>query len=220
MSFFKKLTEEFKELKANLEDKPKKEKKKEEVKPEKPVEGYGDQSHGQPSNGGQQAPSYGQPQYDGQPQQQQQYGAPPPSHAGPPGQPPLPPGWITQFDQKSQRWYFVEQATGRTQWDPPAAAHINYAPPPTGPSDPYAGDRGHGEAPGAPGGFYNQYGGAMPAGGPGGSGRDQNAQQYYGDVKKTEEKSDKKSSDKKNMLLAGAGGLALGGVAGAMLARM
>lgn len=250
MSFFKKLTEEFKELKASFDDNPKEEKKKEDVQPEKPVEGshadtrgsgYGDQSHSQPSYGGStdqshgppsygapQAPGYGQQaspygqqpygqqsQYGGQAQPSQHYGAPPPAHSGPPGQPPLPPGWIAQFDQNSQRWYYVEQQTGRTQWDPPS--HGGYAPPPTGPSDAYAGDRGHGAGPGA----YNQYGGPVPGGAYGGSSHDQNAQQYYGDMKKTEEKSEKekKSSDKKNMLLAGAGGLALGGVAGAMLAR-
>lgn len=233
MSFFKKLTEEFKELKANFADKPKEEEKKEEIRPEKPIEsnnadtrqgGYGDQSLGQYSHGGSgdqshaygdhQAPSYGQqpygqqPQYSGQPQSQQQYGASPSAYSGPPGQPPLPPGWIAQYDQSSQRWYFVEQTTGRTQWDPPSAPYSGYAPPPTGPSDPYAGGRGQNAGPGA----YNQYGG---------SDHDQNAQQYYGDMKQTEEKSEKKaSSDKKNMLLAGAGGLALGGVAGAVLARM
>jgi hypothetical protein len=36
---------------------------------------------------------------------------------GPPGQ--LPPGWIQQWDANSQRYYYVEQATGRTQWEPP-----------------------------------------------------------------------------------------------------
>ena len=36
---------------------------------------------------------------------------------GPPGQ--LPPGWIQQWEANSQRYYFVEQATGRTQWEPP-----------------------------------------------------------------------------------------------------
>lgn len=240
MSFFKKLTDEFKELKANFEDKPKEEKK-EEIKPEKPIDnshsdsqarGYDDQSHGPTSYGGQQAPPYGQQPYGQQPQyggQQQQYGAPPPSHPGPPGQPPLPPGWTTQFDQSSQRWYFVETATGRTQWDPPAMSHGGYAPPPTGgyappptgPSDAYSGDRGHGAAPGAAGGFYTQH----DQSGYGGSSHDQNAQQYYGDMKKTEETSEKRAEkDKKkdnstrNMLLAGAGGLAVGGVAGAMLA--
>ncbi|CZT16324.1 uncharacterized protein RCC_02166 [Ramularia collo-cygni] len=233
MSFFKKLTDEFKELKANFEDKPKKEEKKED-KPEKPLESShadtreGDHG-GQPPYGAQHAPydqhaqaPYGQqPQYGDHSQSQQQYGAPPPSHANPPAQPPLPPGWITQFDQNSQRWYFVEQATGRTQWDPPAFSHGGYAPPPTGPSDAYTSDRGHGGAPGAAGGFYN------PQAGYGTSSHDQNAQQYYGDMKKTEEKSEKKAGEKKdeknnnarNMMLAGAGGLAVGGVAGAMLAH-
>lgn len=37
----------------------------------------------------------------------------------------LPPGWIQQWDQNSQRNFYVEQATGRTQWDPPA-----FSPPP------------------------------------------------------------------------------------------
>jgi hypothetical protein len=48
----------------------------------------------------------------------------------------MPPGWVQQWDQNSQRWYYVEQATGRTQWDPPA--HLPpgpYAPPPTGGQD-------------------------------------------------------------------------------------
>jgi hypothetical protein len=45
----------------------------------------------------------------------------------------MPPGWVQQWDQNSQRWYYVEQATGRMQWDPPV--HLPpgpYAPPPTG----------------------------------------------------------------------------------------
>lgn len=257
MSFFKKLTDEFKELKANFEDNPKEEKKKkeevqddkktDEVEPEKPADsghkdtregGYGDESHGQPTYGeqshgqpsyGQQAPPYGQQtQYGSQPQTQQHYGAPPPSHASPSGQSTLPAGWITQFDQNSQRWYFVEQATGRTQWDTPAVPHGGYAPPPTGPSHAYSGDRGHGAAPGPAGGYYSHDNSDMPAGAYGGSSHDQNAQQYYGDIKKTEEKSEEKAAKKKdekkdnstrNMMLAGAGGLAVGGIAGAMIAR-
>jgi hypothetical protein len=42
-------------------------------------------------------------------------------------------GWIQQWDQNSQRWYYLEQATGRTQWDPPS--HLPpgpYAPPHSG----------------------------------------------------------------------------------------
>jgi hypothetical protein len=56
----------------------------------------------------------------------------------------MPPGWIQQWDQGSQRWYYVEQATGRTQWDPPA--HLPpgpYAPPPSG--APYQAPGGHDE---------------------------------------------------------------------------
>lgn len=56
----------------------------------------------------------------------------------------MPPGWIQQWDQGSQRWYYVEQATGRTQWDPPA--HLPpgpYAPPPA--SAPNVGPGGHDE---------------------------------------------------------------------------
>lgn len=152
MSFFKKLTEEFKELKANFEDKPKEESKPASTSHEGGYGGGPDHSYQQQQHG------YGQGQYP----------APPPQHSGPPGQPPLPHGWIAQFDQNSQRWYYVEQATGRTQWDPPQQPHGGYgAPPPppggyggaphSGYSSPpapggYSGERGHGEA----GGFYNQ----------------------------------------------------------------
>ncbi|KAF2189143.1 hypothetical protein K469DRAFT_58213 [Zopfia rhizophila CBS 207.26] len=47
----------------------------------------------------------------------------------------MPPGWITQWDQNSQRWYYVEQGTGRMQWDPPTfspAPQGPYALPPSG----------------------------------------------------------------------------------------
>ena len=36
-----------------------------------------------------------------------------------PGGPHLPPGWIAQWDPASQRYYYLEQATGRTQWELP-----------------------------------------------------------------------------------------------------
>lgn len=55
---------------------------------------------------------------DHDPHSQSQYGAPQP---GPQGGPQLPPGWTAQWDQNSQRWYYLEQATGRTQWEPPAS---------------------------------------------------------------------------------------------------
>ncbi|KAJ4984939.1 WW domain-containing protein [Stagonosporopsis vannaccii] len=48
----------------------------------------------------------------------------PPQHPPPPqnyGQPPYSPpsGWSQHWDQGSQRYYYIEQATGRSQWEPP-----------------------------------------------------------------------------------------------------
>jgi hypothetical protein len=34
--------------------------------------------------------------------------------------PAAPEGWSQEFDQRSQRWYYIEQETGRSQWEPPA----------------------------------------------------------------------------------------------------
>lgn len=68
------------------------------------------------------AQSYGQPPSHGQ---APQYGGPPPP--GPPSMDQtLPPGWAKQWDSNSQRWYFVEHATGRTQWEPPMPMGQNY----------------------------------------------------------------------------------------------
>ncbi|KAI9475846.1 MAG: hypothetical protein EXX96DRAFT_620324 [Benjaminiella poitrasii] len=36
--------------------------------------------------------------------------------------PSLPPGWIALWDEASQRYYYVEQATGTTQWEIPTGA--------------------------------------------------------------------------------------------------
>jgi hypothetical protein len=50
----------------------------------------------------------------------------------------MPPGWLAQWDQGSQRWYYVDQSTGRTQWDPPHGGpppQGPYAPPPPGAHD-------------------------------------------------------------------------------------
>lgn len=103
----------------------------------------------------QQYPPQGPPQYlhqgpppgQGYPQQQP-YGQGAPTPVGPPAPygapPPMPPGWTQQWDQNSQRWFYIEQATGRTQWDPPA--HLPpgpYAPPPAG--APYVAPGGHDE---------------------------------------------------------------------------
>ncbi|KAI1333216.1 hypothetical protein F5Y16DRAFT_6517 [Xylariaceae sp. FL0255] len=51
-------------------------------------------------------------------------GGPPPRssepiYSPPPGKPPLPKGWIPQYDRKYQRWYYADETTGRTQWEAP-----------------------------------------------------------------------------------------------------
>ncbi|CAD0024349.1 unnamed protein product [Aureobasidium pullulans] len=48
----------------------------------------------------------------------------------------FPPGWVQQFDQQSQRFFYVNQATGQTQWDMPqhpvSQNQYSSPPPPTG----------------------------------------------------------------------------------------
>ncbi|KAI8997595.1 hypothetical protein BDB01DRAFT_901953 [Pilobolus umbonatus] len=45
-------------------------------------------------------------------------------------QPPqLPPGWISLWDENYQRYYYVEQATGKTQWEIPVA--VDHSPSPS-----------------------------------------------------------------------------------------
>ncbi|KNG50882.1 hypothetical protein TW65_01860 [Stemphylium lycopersici] len=38
----------------------------------------------------------------------------------PPVGPTVPEGWAQEYDSRSQRWYYVEKATGRSQWNPPS----------------------------------------------------------------------------------------------------
>ncbi|CAG8780030.1 14608_t:CDS:2, partial [Gigaspora rosea] len=76
---------------------------------------------------------------------EQQYGKKPSnssypgSQAPPPQQPalqPLPPGWISLYDHASQKYYFVNQATGISQWDPPPPVPQYYSQPPPNYSPP------------------------------------------------------------------------------------
>lgn len=89
-------------------------------------------------------PPYGgspQPPYDTRPP----YSAPPPSSRAPPGPPPpLPVGWIQEWEPGFRRAYYLEEATGRTQWETPFESG-------------YEGSRSGPE----PSGYY---GGAPPAG--------------------------------------------------------
>ena len=95
----------------------------------------------------------------------QQYGGGPPS--GPPPSNPqdgLPKGWIARWDSQSQHWFYVEESSGRTQWDRPGQQ--NYAPPanpPSGNRDQYGGGGQQ------YGGGGQQYGGGGQQYGGGGS---------------------------------------------------
>lgn len=134
----------------------------------------------------------------------------------------MPPGWITQWDQNSQRWYYIEQATGRTQWDPPVqspAPQGPYAPPP--PPGVY-GAPPYGQQHGAPderGLFGNTHAPGAP--GYAGGAYDHNSQSYghgdsqgYGHSDKDQKNKDKKDKDKGHstamLAAAGVGGVAAG----------
>lgn len=154
--------------------------------------------------------------------------------------PSVPAGWVAQWNQQYQRWFYVDQASGRSQWEHPAP------PPPVAPPV----DQGHGDGtrafgghdsyPGnhyggspAPGGYgspspYGQpgYGAPSPYGQPGygapspygqpGYGQPAYGQPGYGQP--YGEGGEKKSSSS-GMLLGAAGGLAVGAVGGALIAN-
>ncbi|KAI4270796.1 MAG: hypothetical protein LQ337_006464, partial [Flavoplaca oasis] len=176
MSFFKKMVDKIEDLVGD-DDKKKDEKHKEDNHKEDKHDGILSPPHDCPPNlttfttgtkdlsSHDQHPPYDQHQYNQQPQygQHQSYGGPPPSHAPTTtAGPTLPPGWIAQWDQNSQRWYYLEQATGRTQWDLPQPSHAGY-PPPQAPHSSFApgppmgghGYDSHGQH-GAQGGYYSQ----------------------------------------------------------------
>ncbi|KAK2809222.1 hypothetical protein FQN50_004058 [Emmonsiellopsis sp. PD_5] len=93
-----------------------------------PPPGYGGQlpypqqpPYGQATYG-QQQPYYGQqPPYGQQApsEEQRSYGSMGPAGPPPGYPPPLPEGWIQRWDQNYQRAYYVEQATGRPYWEAP-----------------------------------------------------------------------------------------------------
>ncbi|ODV76887.1 uncharacterized protein CANTADRAFT_8466 [Suhomyces tanzawaensis NRRL Y-17324] len=45
-----------------------------------------------------------------------------------PPPPPLPPGWVAQWDDEYQRYFFVDTATGKSQWEPPKITHSQHPP--------------------------------------------------------------------------------------------
>lgn len=242
MSFLKKLTQEFDELKAKFtdDDKPKVDQSSKPSQDRGASDSYyGNQAPAQSPYGAPPPQNYssGPPQHQygaltqnynsGPPQHQ--YGAPPPPLSHPPGSPPCPPGWSPTWDQNSQRWYFTEHATGRTQWDPPNMGAVGgYGQPGYGGAPNYASghpgsehDRGMGG-----GGYYGQGQGGygQPGGYPPQPDYSHGGQQpMYGagpgaGYEATKDgKKEKKSGS--NAMLYGAGGLAAGAVGGALLAN-
>ena len=190
---------------------------------ERPSYGYGEQPpYGErppygdrPSYGGERPP-YDRPSYDRPPYEDQRppyaggersygspspYGAPPPPSARPPAipPPPLPYGWVQEWEPSTRRAFFVETATGRSQWEAPIA-------------DSEYGSR---DLP-PPGGGY--YGGAPPgeSGYPPHGGEGYPPPEGYSEHK---EKKEKGLSDNAKMAMMGAGGLAVGVGVGALVAH-
>lgn len=141
---------------------------------------------------------YDRPSYDRAP-----YSAPPPQARPPPGPPPpLPQGWHQEWEPSARRAFWVEQSTGRSEWElrsqaqgsgyydgsrsvPPPASQGGYYPPP-GPPPPQPGYDNRSPGPYAP---YPPPGEPVP---------------------------EKKSSNAGKYLAAGAAGLALGGIGAAI----
>jgi len=144
-------------------------------------------------------------QYGGghSPQPYQGYSTPPAAPSGPvyqppPGKPPIPAGWIPQWDNQYRRWYYVEQSSGRSQWEAPGYDH----------SGAHADTRGHGSSSQG----YGGYGGHSSSGyhyDGGHGGHSSSGYDGHGDGKK---------KGHGGTMMAAAGGLAVGAVGGAVLA--
>ncbi|KAL4804052.1 hypothetical protein BDV18DRAFT_35031 [Aspergillus unguis] len=127
--------------------------------------------------------------------------SPAPPSARPPQYPPppLPIGWIQEWEPSARRAFFVETSTGRAEWTLPAELS-------------YGGGEGSRALP-PPGGEY--YASPPPPGPPAGYAP---PQEGYGYPPQGEyEQKEKKSSDTGKLLAAGAAGLAIGGIGGAIL---
>jgi hypothetical protein len=126
----------------------------------------------------------GRPAYDRGP-----YSAPPPLARPPPrSPPPLPQGWVQEWEPSTRRAFYVEQATGCSQWETPY------------------------EQPGYSG--YDDGSRGVPPQGPPPMHYDDHSPGYY-----QQDQPEKKSSDAGKYLAAGAAGLAVGGIGGALIAN-
>lgn len=182
---------------------------------------YPGQQYGGGGGGGYQAPPP-QQQYTPGPG----YGSPPPPGPGPvysppPDKPRIPSGWVPQYDSHYQRWYYFEEATGRSQWEAPG-----YYPPGGDEQRGYGSHEQHGSygahdqygysSHGGGGGGYGYGGGGYDHGSGGGGGDPYGHHDPYGGDRGEKEK--KKKSSSSGMLLGAAGGLAVGAVGGALIA--
>lgn len=140
-------------------------------------------------------PSYGQPSH-GQGYQSQGYGGPPAPNSY--TAPPLPPGWISQWDSASQRTYYLEQSTGRTQWEMPHGGPLPYGAPPLGGYDAQA---MHGPQGGYQGEQYGSHG----------------EKEFKEDKKDEGSKDKKKDKGSGDMMKGAAGGLAVGAIGGGLI---
>lgn len=133
------------------------------------------------------------PPYDNRPPYDRAaYSAPPPTARPPPGPPPpLPAGWHQEWEPNMRRAFWVEDNTGRAQWEPPYGPGY------------YDGSRSVEPQ----GGYYA----APPAPPPVGYGGGPGYQQQPAVVV------EEKKSNAGKYLAAGAAGLALGGLAGAFI---
>lgn len=142
---------------------------------------YYNDPYGRPTPG----PPPGAYDYQRPPYERSPYSAAPPP--GPP--PPLPVGWHQEWEPNVRRAFWVEDATGRAQWELPYG-------PPAGQGY-YDGSRS--VPPPESGGYYAPPPGLPPA-------------VYAGEYQEEEKK-----SNAGKYLAAGAAGLAVGGIAGAII---
>ncbi|KAJ5633326.1 hypothetical protein N7490_009665 [Penicillium lividum] len=139
---------------------------------------------------------YQQPPYD-RPPYDRGYSGPPPGARPPPGPPPpLPPGWHQEWEPNARRAFWVEDATGRPQWEPPFGPGMDYSRGPPGPPEPQGGY--YNAPPGPPPGAYDQRG-------PGGY-----------DYQQQQQQPEQKSNTGK-YIAAGLAGVAIGGLGGAFI---
>lgn len=159
------------------------------------------QSQGYP---GQQQPAYGQDVSRGYP-----------THGATiPATPQVPQGWIPLFEPTSQRWAFLDQNSGKVEWNFPTVASYSVAAHDQtrgfddqhgAQSHGHYGGGGHDQYGGGSHGRHDQYGGGHYDDGHGGEKKDKNVKE--------------KKKDNSGMMLGAAAGVGAGVVGGVLLAN-